>query len=195
MKMAYVMFDGVTTMDFAGFYEVAAWMKVLGALEDLSWTFCADKPTIVDDRGMSVNIPRVCPDLSAYDLVFVPGGMPTRTLRFDAAFMAWLGTARDATYKASVCTGALLLGAAGFLEDRRATTNASAYELLRPYCAEVVVARTVRDGNIFTGGGAGTSLDLGLAVTEALAGCAVAKLIQEKIDYPFYRTGLGGNTR
>lgn len=187
--MAYVMFDGMTTMDFAGFYEVAAWMLVLGKKKDLSWEFCATKAEITDDRGLTMKIKRVNPDLSQYDVLFVPGGMSTRKLIYDDAFISWIQTGREDAYKVSVCTGALVLGAAGFLAGRRATTNPSAYELLRPYCSEVVPERFVRDGNIFMGGGAGASMDVGFHFVEALTDAAFVKLVQEKTDYPYYRTG------
>lgn len=98
-----------------------------------------------------MKINQVSPDLSAYDLIFIPGGLSTRQLRFDTNFITWIQTAREVEYKVSVCTGALILGAAGFLNQKKATTNPSAYELLAPYCSEVVKERFVRDGNVFTG--------------------------------------------
>ncbi|NBD25253.1 DJ-1/PfpI family protein [Paenibacillus glycinis] len=186
MKIAFIMFDGMTLLDFSGFYEAVTWMKLLGADEGLSWDFCADKAQITDDRGLSMNIARVKPDLSGYDLVFVPGGWPTRRLRFDEAYVAWLRTAENARYKASVCTGALLLGAAGFLRGRRATTNVSACELLAPYCGEVVLERCVRDGDVFTGGGVSSSLDLGLFAVESLTDREFARRVAEKMEYPYY---------
>ena len=67
--------------------------------------------------------------------------------------MSWVRTAELVPYKISICTGALLMGAAGFLNGKRATTNSSAYDLLAPYCAEVISARVVRDGNTVTGAG------------------------------------------
>lgn len=191
MKVAYIVFDGVTTLDFAGVHEAIPWMLVLGAHKDLSWDFCATKEEITDDRGLTMKVGRVRPDLSEYDVVFFSGGMPTRQLRFDEDFVDWLRTARNARIKASVCTGSLLLGAAGFLEGKRATTNPSAYELLAPYCAEVVRdERCVRDGNVFTGGAATTSVDVGLSVVEALTDAAFARRVQDIIQYPFYRASL-----
>jgi transcriptional regulator GlxA family with amidase domain len=189
MKMAYIMFDRMTTMDFAGFYEVVTWMRVLGKKENLSWDFCSNKEEITDDRGMTIKIPHVYPNLSSYDLVFVPGGMSTRTLRHDSEFISWIQTSRDVEYKVSVCTGSLLLGAAGFLTGRRATTNPSAYDLLSPYCSEVLKERIVRDGNIFTGGGAGTSMDMGLFFVESITDESFVKRVQEIIDYPYYKAG------
>lgn len=186
MRIAYVLFDGVTTLDFAGVHETLPWMRVLGALPELTWDFCATKAEITDDRGLTMKASRVRPDLAAYDVAFFSGGMPTRQLRFDEDFVTWLRTARNARIKASVCTGSLLLGAAGFLEGKRATTNPSAYGLLAPYCAEVVRgARCVRDGDVFTGGAATTSVDVGLRVVEALTDEAFARRVREKIQYPY----------
>ncbi len=186
MKMAFILFDGMTTLDFAGFYEAVTWMGILGAKENVSWDFCSNKEKIVDDRGLTMAVRQVCPDLSVYDLIFIPGGMPTRQLRFDTDFVSWIRTARDSEYKASVCTGALLLGAAGFLTGKKATTNPSAYDLLAPYCAEVTRERYTRDGNIFTGGGVSASIDLGLYFVESLTSTEVAKQVQEKMHYPYY---------
>lgn len=157
------------------------------------WDFCAVHEEVVDDRGMTFRIQQVRPDLSGYDLVFVPGGFATRQLRHDAGFIEWLQTARDAEYKVSVCTGALLLGAAGFLQGKRATTNCSAYELLAPYCSEVVKARVVRDGRIFTGGGVSASIDLGLFMIEHLTSVDAVKEVQKHMDYPYYRPGQGSD--
>jgi len=189
MRMAIVLFDGVTSMDFAGFYEAITWLAILKARENVSWTFCADKSEVSDDRGLTLKAGEVLPDLGGFDLVFLPGGLSTRQLRFDETFMGWIRTAASARYKVSVCTGALLWGAAGFLEGKRATTNASAYELLAPYCAEVVRARVVRDGEVVTGGGVTASLDLGLYLVEWLTNTETARQVQGKLEYPYYQTG------
>jgi cyclohexyl-isocyanide hydratase len=189
MKMAFILFDGMTSLDLIGFYDAVTRLRLFQSFEHMTWDFCAMREEIVDDRGMTFRIRHVRPHLSGYDLVFVPGGFATRQLRHDAAFVGWLQTAREAEYKVSVCTGALLLGSAGFLEGKRATTNASAYELLAPYCSEVVKARVVRDGRVFTGGGVSASIDLGLYVIESLAGVDVAIEVQQKMDYPYYRAG------
>lgn len=189
MKMAFVLFDGMTTLDFAGFFEAITWMGIMGAKENVTWDFCSNKEEITDDRGLTVKVTHVYPDLSDYDLLFVPGGFATRSLRFDSAFITWLQTSANVTYKVSVCTGALLLGAAGFLHGKKATTNPSAYELLTPYCSEVVKKRIVRDGNLFTGGGVSASIDLGLFVIESLTDSDFVQQVQEKMDYPYYQAG------
>jgi Transcriptional regulator containing an amidase domain and an AraC-type DNA-binding HTH domain len=189
MKMAFILFDKMTSLDFVGFCEAVTWMGILQARENVSWDFCSNKEQITDDRGLTIAINHVYPDLSVYDLIFIPGGMSTRQLRYDTDFISWIQTARDVEYKVSVCTGALILGAAGMLHGKRATTNPSAYELLTPYCSEVVKERYVRDGNIFTGGGVSASIDLGLYLVETLTNKEVVQQVQAKMDYPYYTSG------
>lgn len=188
--MAFLLFDGMTTLDFDGAYHALSWIRIWNRLENVSMHLCGVREEVTDDRGMTIRIPHVRPDLAAYDLVFVPGGMATRQLRFEESFVSWLRTAREDSIKVSVCTGALMLGAAGWLSGRRATTNSSAYDLLEPYCAEVVKARVVRDGNVYTGGGVTASLDVGLYVTEKLTDEAFARRVQQVMHYPYYKPGL-----
>ncbi|MEK8130748.1 DJ-1/PfpI family protein [Paenibacillus filicis] len=188
MKMAFILFDKMTALDFVGFYEAVTWMGILRAKEEVSWDFCSNQEEVTDDRGLTIKVSQVCPELSVYDLIFIPGGLSTRQLRFDTDFISWIQTARDVEYKVSVCTGALILGAAGFLDGKKATTNPSAYDLLAPYCAEVIRERFVRDGNLFTGGGVSASIDLGLYVIESLTSPEVARQVQDKMDYPYYRS-------
>lgn len=189
MKIAYILFDNMTTLDFVGFYDAVSWLKILNAVENVSWDLCSNKEEVIDDRGMTIKIQHVYPDLSQYDLIFIPGGMATRELRYDVKFLSWIRSAQNVKYKVSVCTGALLLGAAGFLTDKKATTNPSAYELLIPYCSEVVKARAVRDENTFTGGGVSASIDLGLYFVESLTNIEVVNQIQKIMDYPYYQAG------
>lgn len=189
MKIAFVLFDGMTSMDLAGFYEAVTWLAILKAKENVSWTFCADRPEITDDRGLKMKSDAVLPNLGEFDLVFFPGGLSTRTLRFDEDFMSWVRTAELVPYKISICTGALLMGAAGFLNGKRATTNSSAYDLLAPYCAEVISARVVRDGNTVTGAGVTASIDLGLYLVEMLTTKETVLQVQQKMEYPYYKAG------
>ncbi|XEC94187.1 DJ-1/PfpI family protein [Paenibacillus tarimensis] len=191
MKIAFILFDGMTTLDLTGFSHALSWMMILKAKENVSWEYCSNKAEIVDDRGLTIKITHVLPDLSKYDMLFVPGGRSTKELRFDTDFISWLQTAKDVQYKISVCTGALLIGAAGFLYGRKATTNPSAYELLEPYCGELIKSRVVRDENVFTAGGVSASIDLGLVVIESLVNKEFARIVQERMDYPYY-PGLQG---
>ncbi|WP_342565775.1 DJ-1/PfpI family protein [Paenibacillus sp. FSL R7-0345] len=190
MKMAFILFDGVTFLDFAGFYDVIYRLGQFEAGQGLKWDICGVRGEITDELGLTVKIGRVKPDLSDYDLVFVPGGLGTRKLRYDEDFIEWLQGAASVPYKISVCTGSLLLGAAGFLAGRSATTHPSAYELLSPYCTNVVKTRIVQDGNIITGGGVSASVDLGLYVLSLLAGEEAMLSVKQQIDYPYVTQGI-----
>lgn len=190
MKMAFILFDGVTFLDFAGFYDVINRLGQFQAGEGLEWDICGTAEEVADELGLTVKIGKVLPDLSQYDLIFVPGGMGTRGLREDESFVSWLRGAEGVPYKVSVCTGSLLLGAAGFLEGRSATTHPSAYDLLEPYCRNVVKMRIVQDGSVITGGGVSTSIDLGLHLMSLLAGEEAMLAVKKQIDYPYIMQGI-----
>nr|WP_310735572.1 DJ-1/PfpI family protein [Cohnella herbarum] len=116
--------------------------------------------------------------------------MGTRKLRFDDEFITWLKQAANVEYLVSVCTGSLLLGAAGFLKHTKATTHPNAYELLEPYCKEVVKTRIIKDGNIITAGGVSTSIDLALYIVELFVNKEAAEIIKKQIDYPYEVQGI-----
>ncbi|WP_152400597.1 DJ-1/PfpI family protein [Paenibacillus cellulositrophicus] len=190
MKIALVLFDGVTFLDFVGFYDVIYRLRQFEPTKDTTWDICGLTEEVTDELGMRVSVNVIWPDLSAYDLVFIPGGMGTRKLREDADFIDWIRTAESAEFKVSVCTGSLLWGAAGFLKGRKATTHPNVYDLLQPYCEEVVQARIVKDGHFITAGGVATSIDLGVYVIERFAGAEAAQLVKKQIDYPYQAAGI-----
>ena len=186
-----MLFDGLTALDLVGFYDAVKRVPRFSGIHVLAH-LCAMGDEVRDDHGLVLTAIRVHPDLSDYDLVFVPGGFATRQLCHDEDLIAWLGSARKARYKVSVCTGALLLGGAGLLAGKRATTNPNAYDLLAPYCREVVKARIVPDGDVITAGGVAASIDLGLYFAELLTDSESARSTQRSMDYPYYRPGLVG---
>ena len=188
MKAAFIVFDRMTYLDFIGFYDGVTRLKSMSILEDFEWRVCSNTPRVVDDRGATglAMIPdSVLEPLDGYDLLFVPGGVGTRTLQNDREFVAWLGSASKAKLKVSVCTGALLLGAAGFLRGRRATTHPRALKDLVPYCDTVLPDRIVDEGDVITGSGVATSLDLGLHVVEKLAGPEARSRVAQQMCYPY----------
>lgn len=184
MRAALLLFDDVTLLDFVGCYDPLLRLRTLGYLPDLEADICALMPTIRDGHGLRLTADRVAPDLAGYDLLFVPGGLGTRALRHDPAMLDWLTTAAPVPLKTSVCTGALLLGAAGFLAAHRATTHPSAYDLLRPHAAEVVENVTVvDDGPVITAGAVAASLPLGLHLCRRLAGAEAAAAVRAAMAY------------
>ena len=192
-NLALVMFSGQTHLDFVGFYDCMLRLKAVRPQFEMR--FCSRERQVSDSGGLTIDAGEITTDLGGFDAVFVPGGMATRRLKDDAGFISWLATARDAKYKFSVCTGSLLLGAAGFLRGKRATTHPFCYDLLAPYCADVVHERLVREslpagGEIITAGGVSSSIELGLCVIEKFAGASARETAATAMDYPYY--GLRG---
>ena len=183
MRIAYILYDDITLLDFAGFYDPISRLRSQGFLPDLDWHLCGTKATVHDNFGLHVCIDHITPDLATYDLVYVPGGFGSRALQQDEKFLTWLRTAADVQHLVSVCTGSLLLGAAGLLRGKRATTHFDEYDTLAPYVTEVVRERIVTDGPLITGGAVATSLDLGLHVCELLAGKDAVAAIRRSMNY------------
>lgn len=185
MKTAFVIFDDMTTLDFVGIYDPLTRLKSMNYIEDFTWDVCSFTDTVTDDRGLSIIPDKVKTPLNEYDLLVVPGGYGTKDLQFDQDFMMWIKTSEPVKLKTSVCTGSLLLGAAGFLERKRATTHKSALRELEPYCLRVVEKRIVDEGDIVTARGVSSSIDLGLHLIERIAGTKVRGAIARQMDYPY----------
>ena len=188
MKAALIVFERMTYLDFVGFYDPLTRLKSLDLVPDFEWRICSNRKQVADDRrvpGMTMLAESVLEPLDGYDLVFVPGGMGTRALQHDREFIDWLKTAAPVKLKISVCTGALLLGAAGFLRGKKATTHPSALKELEPYCEKVVTDRIVDEGNVVTGSGVSTSIDLGLHMVERIAGPEARDRAARQMCYPY----------
>jgi cyclohexyl-isocyanide hydratase len=183
MRIAYILFDGITILDFVGIYDPLSRIKSKKYIEDFTWDLCGMSDFIQDGFGLKVGIDKIKPDLSVYDMVIIPGGFGTRKLQFDAEFIDWIRTAKNVTYKVSVCTGSLLLGSAGFLKNKTATTNFNEYKTLENYCDDVVKYRIVDDGNVITAGAVASSLDLGLYLCEKLVGSEKTEEIRKSMNY------------
>jgi transcriptional regulator GlxA family with amidase domain len=185
MKAAFVVFERLTALDFIGFYDPVTRLKSMKIIEDLEWHICSAARSVADDKGLRIEADAIDKPLDGYDMLFVPGGFGTRSLQHDSGFIDWLKTARSVPLKVSVCTGALLAGAAGFLRGRRATTHPSAYKELEPYCGAVVRERVVDEGDVITAGGVASSIDLGLHLVQRLAGMDARDRIAAQMDYPY----------
>ncbi len=190
MKIGFVVFNGITFLDLIGFYDVIYRLNLFEQTKGTTWDFCGLSEEITDELGLTIKVNKIRPELSAYDLIFVPGGMGTRKLRSDENFIGWLRQAADVRYIVSVCTGSLLIGAAGFLTGKKATMHPSAYELLEPYCQEVMNARIVKDGNLITAGGVSTSIDLALYLVELFVNKEAVETVKKQIDYPYEIQGI-----
>jgi cyclohexyl-isocyanide hydratase len=183
MNVAFIIYDGMTTLDFIGVYDALTRLKTMGFVSSFSWDVCARSPEIVDGTGLRLLPDRVGGSLAEYDMVIVPGGNASRKLVDDAEFVAWLQTASPCSQKVSVCSGSLLLGAAGFLQEKRATSHRSAQKDLTTYCATVLDERIVDEGDVITARGVTSSIDLGLYLIEKLTGPEVKEQIRRQMDY------------
>lgn len=185
MQAAFIVFDGMTALDFIGFYDPLTRLKSMKIMDGFGWDVCSQQNEIADDRGLTLKANRVGGSLAQYDMLVVPGGFGTRKLQHDNAFMAWIKTADRVPLKVSVCTGALILGSAGFLTGKRATTHPSAYDELAPYCKTVVKERVVDEGEVVTARGVSSAIDMGLHLVERLAGPEARARIAAQMDYPY----------
>lgn len=182
MRVAFVIFERMTALDFVGVYDPVTRLATMLFRPDLSWDICALTKEVRDPVGLAFRATRVKKPLDAYDLVIVPGGYGTRELMSDERFIKWLQTAKDCELKASVCTGSLLFGAAGFLKGKRAATHPTARAELEKYC-EVSEERVVDEGDIITAGGVTAAIDLGLHLCGRLAGVEAREKIRQQMDY------------
>ena len=184
MRIAFIIYDRMTALDFVGVFDAVTRLRTMRFVEDLDWDVCAMTSEVTDFSGLRIAAARVGGSLGEYDWVIVPGGFGARRLAKDAEFIAWLQTAHDCKLRASVCTGSVLLGAAGFLKGKRATTHRTAFDELRPYCAEVIDERIVDEGDVITARGVTSAIDLGLYLVEKVAGRDVRNRIAMQMDYP-----------
>src|SRR4030095_8237690 len=157
MKLAYIIFDGITWLDFIGIYDPLSRLKSMDYIPALSWDVCSYTHAAKDNFGLEIKPTKIKDSLAGYDAIIMPGVHGTGDVQFNPPFIDWIKTAEPVKFKISICTGSLLLGAAGFLKNKTATTNFREYEALKPYCGRVSTERIVEDGNVITAGGAGGS--------------------------------------
>lgn len=181
MQIAIGLYPGFTALDAIGPYQVLA--NVPGA----EVLLCAQRAgRLSDDAGLlHLDIEHTFDEVSAPDVLLVPGGFVTRRLVRDGdAIVDWVGAAHaTTTFTTSVCTGALVLGAAGVLDGLDATTHWFAYEELARFGARPTEQRVVRQGKVWTAAGVSAGIDLGLAMAAELWGEDVAKAVQLGIEY------------
>ncbi|HYX78524.1 MAG TPA: DJ-1/PfpI family protein [Solirubrobacterales bacterium] len=180
MLIAILIFDGLTALDAIGPYEV------LSRVPEAEVRFVAKEagPKRTDTGTLGLNADLSLADLPHPEIVLVPGGQGNRPLMRDPEVLDWLrGVHRDSTWTTSVCTGALVLGAAGILEGKRATTHWAYLDRLRDLGADPVAQRVVEDGKVITAAGVSAGIDMSLTLASHLAGERAAQAIQLGIEY------------
>jgi putative intracellular protease/amidase len=179
MDIVIPIYDDFTALDAVGPYEVLS--RLGGRVR-----FVAREPGPVrTDNGMlQVVAETAMEDVEAPDVVVVPGGVGTRALTADPFWIAWLQRVHETTtWTTSVCTGSLLLGAAGILDGLRATSHWLELETLREYGAQPTGERVVVQGKVVTAAGVSSGIDMALTLAARIAGEHTAKAIQLVLEY------------
>ena len=179
MRFVSLLFPRVTQLDLTG--PVQLFSRLPDATIDLVWHRVEPVKT---DSGFSILPTTTFADAPQADVLMVPGGQGAFELMDDPVAMDFVREqAKGAQYVTSVCTGAFVLGAAGLLRGRRATTHWASHPMLELLGAVPVQARVVRDGNIITGGGVTSGIDFALTVAAEVYDDVTARAVQLTMEY------------
>jgi putative intracellular protease/amidase len=180
VDVAIPIYPRFTALDAIGPYEV------LSRLPGAAVHFIAAEPGPIrtDNDMLTVLAERSLDDVPHPEVVMVPGGLGTRALLKDERMLAWIRTAHETSdWTTSVCTGSLLLGAAGVLEGLEATTHWLELETLATFGARPTERRVVEQGKVITAAGVSSGIDMALALAARIAGDDFARTIQLMIEY------------
>jgi len=177
-RSGMLIFPNLTQLDLTGPYEILSRMP--GSEVLLIWKSLGPVRT---EHGLTILPSATFETCGLLDLVLVPGGGINPLLEDEETLAFLRRAAASARYVVSVCTGALVLGAAGLLRGRRATTHWMSRDLLPAFGAIPVAERVVVDGNLTTGGGVTAGIDVALSVVAEIAGRATAEAIQLAVEY------------
>jgi transcriptional regulator GlxA family with amidase domain len=180
MDIAIPIYDRFTALDAIGPYEV------LSRLPDSRVTFIAKEagPYTTDNGMLSIMAEARLDDLTHPEVVVVPGGTGSRPLMHDDVILDWIRTAHETSmYTTSVCTGSLLLGAAGLLDGLDATTHWLELETLDKLGARSTSKRVVEQGKVITAAGVSSGIDMALRLVQLMHGDEAAQAVQLGIEY------------
>ncbi|KVZ47207.1 DJ-1/PfpI family protein [Burkholderia ubonensis] len=179
LHIGFLVFSGVQQLDLTGPHDVLA--SLPDAAAHLVWK---TREPVASSSGLALTPGHTFADCPPLDVICIPGGTGITDLLSDRETIDFVRErSAAARYVTSVCTGALLLGAAGLLRGRRATTHWAFHALLEPLGAVPVRERVVRDGNLITGGGVTAGIDFALTIAAELAGDDEAQAIQLEFEY------------
>jgi transcriptional regulator GlxA family with amidase domain len=181
MQLAIVLYPGFTALDFIGPYEVLRNLPDT----DVRFVWHAPGPVTADSGSLVVGATHSFDETPSPDVVLVPGGMTTFEHARDEKLLAWVRRAHEtASWTASVCSGSVILAAAGLLDGKRATSHWMAVPTLKAFgVTPVSDERIVQEGNIVTGAGVSAGIDLGMWLAAQIGGEARARAIQLAIEY------------
>lgn len=177
-KILFVLYPGVTHLDFTGPHQV------LVRTPDSEVVVASLGGRDIEAEGLTFTGLADLAKVDRCDVLCIPGGFGTTDVMLDPAFMAEIRRlGAGAKYLTSVCTGSLILAAAGFLKGKRAACHWAWRPLLEPFGAIVDDARVARDGNVITGGGVTAGIDFAFVMLEELAGRDFAEASQLGLEY------------
>lgn len=182
MRIAFFLYEGLTTLDIIGPHDVLSRLPGAEAISVGKTT----GPFMADTGVLGLTATHTIDQVDSADILVVPGGVAgTFAAAADEEIQEWVRTIdAGSTWTTSVCTGSLILGAAGVLDGKRATTHWAAVEMLPAYGATPVAdERVVFDGKYVTAAGVSSGIDMGLTLAAKIAGDDVAKTIQLGIEY------------
>src|SRR4051812_15602004 len=178
-RSGLLVFPNLTQLDLTGPYEILA--RLPGSETRLIWK---TRDPVRSEHGLTILPDATFEACGRLDLVLVPGGAGINPLLEDEETLAFVRRAAAAArYVVGICTGSLVLGAAGLLRGRRAGTHWMSRDLLAAFGAVPVAERIVVDGNLFTGGGVTAGIDVALRVAAEIAGREAAEAIQLGVEY------------
>lgn len=178
LQILFVLYPGVTHLDFTGPHQV------LSRAPESEIIVASMGGQDIEAEGLTFTNLADLAKVERCDVICVPGGFGTTDAMVDEAFMAQVRRlGAGAKYQTSVCTGSLILAAAGFLKGKRAACHWAWRALLEPFGAIVGEERVVRDGNVITGGGVTAGIDFGFVMLEELAGRDYAEAVQLGLEY------------
>jgi putative intracellular protease/amidase len=180
MDIAIPIFEGITALDAIGPYEV------LARLPGARVRFVAITPGTyrTDDKQLALVADEPLTAVPHPEIILVPGGFGTRQLMTEKRLLDWLRAAHETSqWTTSVCTGSLLLAAAGILRGLDATTHWASLERLAEFGARPVQKRVVEQGKVMTAAGVSSGIDMALTLAARIAGDEVAQAIQLGIEY------------
>lgn len=189
MQVAILIFEQLTALDAIGPYEV--FRSVPGW--EVRFVGPEKGPVRTDSGALGLSVDYSLDEVTEADIVLVPGGEGNRPLLSDEAVLSWLRRVDEGTkWTTSVCTGSLVLGAAGLLEGKRATSHWLFLEQLREFGADPIGGRWVEDGKVLTAAGVSAGIDMALHLVGREVAPEVAQAIQLGIEYdpqPPYDSG------
>ncbi len=180
MQIAIPLYDRFTSLDAIGPYEVLA--RLPGAR--VTFLGAEAGPVRADTRMLTILAEAAYEDVPAPDVVVVPGGIGSRAALADERLLAWVAAAHaSSTWTTSVCSGSLVLGAAGVLHGLEATSHWSVLDRLAHFGAVPTDRRVVRQGKVITAAGVSSGLDMALTLAGHIAGEDIARAIQLEMEY------------